>query len=244
MSDFPGGPIVGQRVTIQGVTYEWNGVVWNFVLTPGVRVDVTRVPNCTTSSAPPAGPLPNDLWFDSTRGFFFIWFDDGTTGQWVVTNPGRGGNEGPPGPMGPMGPAGPTGPTGPAVGGFNTFATMAASLNLNVNDQWFDLCTTGTIGPTGQYWILLTTATYVQLGGAVPLQFSMRVFNKTLGTQVAAPISLVSPGLNIPVSHTWHTTYLFPSSSQLALQGRATGAVPPNAQAVGASCKITAFRIA
>src|SRR5580765_3247097 len=63
-------------------------------------LDVTDVPNCTTSPAPPPSPKPTDLWYDTINGFFFVYYDDGSTRQWVVTNPGRGGEIGPPGPSG------------------------------------------------------------------------------------------------------------------------------------------------
>ena len=75
--------------------------------------DVSAIPNCTTAPAPPIGAAPCDLWFDTTTGFFFIYYDDGNSTQWVVTNPGRGGTIGPPGPQGEQGDPGPPGP--PAI---------------------------------------------------------------------------------------------------------------------------------
>ena len=110
---FPTSPVVGDRVTVDGVTYEWTGTAWLFAETPGVFLTTTRTPNCTTGPTPPLTPLPCDLWFDSERGWTFIYYDDGNTAQWVVTNAGRGGNEGPPGQTGPAGPAGPQGAQGP-----------------------------------------------------------------------------------------------------------------------------------
>ena len=53
-------------------------------------------PKITSSHLPPAAPNPNDLWFDTLTGFFFIWYWDGNTYQWVVTNPGRGSDVPPP----------------------------------------------------------------------------------------------------------------------------------------------------
>jgi hypothetical protein len=57
----------------------------------------TKIPVVTAATAPPGDAQPNDLWYDSATGFFFIYYDDGNTVQWVVTNPGKGGNVGPPG---------------------------------------------------------------------------------------------------------------------------------------------------
>ena len=86
---------------------------------------VTDTPLCTTSAVPPISPKPTDLWYDTVNGYFFVYYDDGNTAQWVVTNPGRGaeiGPQGDPGPQGPQGPQGipgvqgeqgPIGPEGP-----------------------------------------------------------------------------------------------------------------------------------
>jgi hypothetical protein len=35
---------------------------------------------------PPANPVDGQLWWDSIGGQLYIWYDDGTTAQWVVTN--------------------------------------------------------------------------------------------------------------------------------------------------------------
>lgn len=78
----------------------------------------------TLGDTPPAAPLIGELWWDSTSGNLFVWYDDGTSIQWVpatATTAGLPGPAGPTGPTGPPGadstvpgPAGPTGPTGPA----------------------------------------------------------------------------------------------------------------------------------
>src|SRR5207342_535820 len=57
---------------------------------------------CTSAPSPPLGPQPNDLWFDTTTGFFFIFYNDGNTYQWVVTNPGRGSAVVPPSSVAPV----------------------------------------------------------------------------------------------------------------------------------------------
>ena len=59
-------------------------------------------PKCTSAPLPPMAPNPNDLWFDTKTGFFFIWYFDGNTYQWVVTNPGRGSNVPPPATVVPL----------------------------------------------------------------------------------------------------------------------------------------------
>jgi len=146
---YPLNPTLGQQVAVEGVTYEWNGVAWMHVLTPGVTGIVTSTaPRITTSPTPPVSPLPNpcDLWFDNERGFFFIFLDDGTTQQWVVTNPGKGVIQGgPQGEQGIQGIPGPTGPAGPqgiqGVQGNNGIDGMPGSQGIPGP--------TGPVGPTG-----------------------------------------------------------------------------------------------
>jgi len=90
---------------------------------PAVAI-TNDTPKCTTGPTPPSLPDPGDLWFDSEQGWFFVYYDDGTTSQWVVAH-GRGdkgqkgdtgpaGDTGAPGAPGATGPAGATGATGPA----------------------------------------------------------------------------------------------------------------------------------
>ena len=111
---FPLTPVPGQRHMENGIEYQWSGMAWQMTA-PTPMVSITRVPLCTSAPEPPLAPQPNDLWYDNVRGWFFIWLDDGTSAQWVVTNPGRGGEVGPPGPSGtgPPGPQGEVGPAGP-----------------------------------------------------------------------------------------------------------------------------------
>jgi hypothetical protein len=73
---------------------------------------VTSTPTLTSSPYPPGNPADNDLWYDTARGFLFIWYDDGNTKQWVVCNPGIGREEGPPGQTGDLGPQGVQGEQG------------------------------------------------------------------------------------------------------------------------------------
>jgi len=42
----------------------------------------------STGTTPPASPAAGDLWWDSSDGSgqLFVWFDDGTSAQWVVAN--------------------------------------------------------------------------------------------------------------------------------------------------------------
>ena len=61
----------------------------------------------TISDTAPSSPSEGSAWFDSTTGFTYIYYNDGSSTQWVQLL-------GTPGPQGPAGPAGATGATGPA----------------------------------------------------------------------------------------------------------------------------------
>jgi len=66
----------------------------------------------TIGDTPPPTPGVGDLWWESDTGIMFVWYNDGTSTQWVQATPmGAVGPPGPPG--GPVGPAGPIGPQGP-----------------------------------------------------------------------------------------------------------------------------------
>jgi len=49
--------------------------------------DVTVTPTLTISATAPAAPAPGDLWWNSAIGIFFVYYDDGTSVQWVTTQP-------------------------------------------------------------------------------------------------------------------------------------------------------------
>lgn len=78
---------------------------------------MTTVPELTVGVNPPANPAQGDLWWETAKGQLYIWYDDGTSSQWVVAHnqPGPAGATGPPGPPGvgyyPGGPGGPSLPT-------------------------------------------------------------------------------------------------------------------------------------
>jgi len=61
--------------------------------------DAHRTPTITISAIPPIAPLVGDLWWSPVSGQQMVWYDDGNTQQWVISNYGAG-KEGPPGPSG------------------------------------------------------------------------------------------------------------------------------------------------
>jgi hypothetical protein len=50
----------------------------------GIDTRVIPPGGAIVSATPPASPTPGMLWFDSTGGQTYVWYDDGNTQQWVV----------------------------------------------------------------------------------------------------------------------------------------------------------------
>lgn len=48
---------------------------------------ITRTPEITIAATPPVGPLEGDLWWNTNTGIEYIWYNDGSSSQWVATNP-------------------------------------------------------------------------------------------------------------------------------------------------------------
>src|SRR5262249_19640407 len=59
---------------------------------------VMAAPNMTVDPLPPSAPVVGDLWYNTVTGAIFLWYDDGTSAQWVTVGPGMVGPPGPPGP--------------------------------------------------------------------------------------------------------------------------------------------------
>lgn len=80
--DFPGAPTDGQQwAAPNGVMYIWSAVqgVW---LAQGGSSN-----SATISSIPPAKPFVGQFWFSPDLGQTFIWYDDGSSQQWVPASP-------------------------------------------------------------------------------------------------------------------------------------------------------------
>lgn len=74
----------------------------------------------TIGDTPPPSPAVGDSWWDSSEGQLYVWFNDGSSSQWVAAT-----NR-----------AGPTGPAGPVGGVISVSDTPPPS--PNTGDAWFD----------------------------------------------------------------------------------------------------------
>lgn len=91
--NFPASPSNGD--THEGFIYNSTLAVWN-------NQGTTVIPSSATA---PASPRVGDLWFDSSSGTLYFYYNDGSSSQWV-------GVTGAPGPTGPTGATGPAGASG------------------------------------------------------------------------------------------------------------------------------------
>ena len=94
----------------------------------------------TTSDTPPLDPVDGDQWFDTRVCTTFVYYDDGTSAQWVpsvATTKGDDGEQGAQGVAGPVGPAGPAGADG-SDGVAGAVIAGAPPLDPSVGQLWFD----------------------------------------------------------------------------------------------------------
>ncbi len=72
----PGSPFSGQVIfeTDTGLTFIWDGSAW-MPAGGGGSIEI--------SATAPSSPGAGDLWWDSDNGKLYIYYDDGTSQQWV-----------------------------------------------------------------------------------------------------------------------------------------------------------------
>lgn len=71
--NFPNNPALNETFVSGSVVYEWNGTAW-------IKVNRTFA---YTQDAAPTSPRTGDLWFDTNNLELFVWYDDGSSAQWV-----------------------------------------------------------------------------------------------------------------------------------------------------------------
>lgn len=79
--DFANSPTTNQTVTNGGVSYRWDGNKW--AAASGGVASAAFV-----GDVPPVTPTAGQLWWESDAGLLFIWYNDGTSSQWVPATTG------------------------------------------------------------------------------------------------------------------------------------------------------------
>lgn len=83
--DFPANPTVNQVFVSGGTSWTWDGVKWT---------SLNAISIATVSATPPSLPQPGSLWFDTVGAQLYVYFNDGTSSQWVAaSNPPGGLND-------------------------------------------------------------------------------------------------------------------------------------------------------
>lgn len=81
--NFPTSPAVGDVYTVGNSSWVWNGVNW----ASGASLEGTQSPPIVTISD--TAPIPTtlgELWWNSSTGQLKLYYDDGTSVQWVDAN--------------------------------------------------------------------------------------------------------------------------------------------------------------
>jgi hypothetical protein len=68
--DFPASPTLGQQFG----SWKWNGTAWDVL--PDMLAPAA-------GDTPPANPTPGQIWYRADIGRTYIWYDDGSSAQWV-----------------------------------------------------------------------------------------------------------------------------------------------------------------
>ena len=112
--NFPDSPSNGDTHTANGVVYTYNSTstLWDTISGGGGGSSVT------VSDTAPASPSDGDQWFDSTDGSLSVYYNDGSSSQWISTS-------GPAGAAGVDGTNGTDGTDG-ASGSPTSYANLAA----------------------------------------------------------------------------------------------------------------------
>jgi hypothetical protein len=77
--NFPSSPSVNDTVTSGDVTWTWNGSSWEGVAGVSGIVYI--------SESAPVSPVAGDLWWNSSTGSLKVYYDDGSSAQWVDASP-------------------------------------------------------------------------------------------------------------------------------------------------------------
>lgn len=84
--DFPSSPSNGQiYAPTNGPIYVYESPIWK------IMPSTALVP---TQDTAPSSPADGQLWWKSSNGVLYIWYEDGDSGQWVQASPSSGGSAG------------------------------------------------------------------------------------------------------------------------------------------------------
>ena len=144
--NFPNSPSTNDVYTANGVSFKWNGTIWQRISastgaqggtgSTGPTGAQGAAAGLTISTSAPGSPSAGDMWWDSDSGLFLTYYNDGNSSQWVELNQGPKGAQGATGPTGAQGATGPTGAQGAAgAQGATGAAGSNASISSNADNR-------------------------------------------------------------------------------------------------------------
>ena len=111
--NFPNSPSVNDTYTANGVTFTWNGTIWQRTSASvgaqggtgaqGSQGSQGTAAGLTIGTSAPGSPSAGDMWWDSDSGLFLTYYNDGNSSQWVELNQGPIGAQGAQGHQGAAG---------------------------------------------------------------------------------------------------------------------------------------------
>lgn len=144
--DFPNSPTLGQIATGPGIQWQWDGAKW-VVMGGSTRA----YNNVTISSIPPTSPAAGDMWWNTNDGNLYIFFNDGTSSQWVVANASN-----------------PSMPEAPTDG--RTYLRQGSTQSWTVNRVGITDGSNAPPGMVGEYINVANTPPYVTFSGSSSYQ--------------------------------------------------------------------------
>ena len=187
--DFPNSPSVNDQYTANGVTFKWNGTIWQRISASSGAQGTTGSAGPTGAQGAPAGltistsapgsPSAGDMWWDSDAGLFLTYYNDGNSSQWVELNQGPKGAQGATGSTGAQGATGPTGAQG-AAGAQG--ATGAAGSNASISSNADNRVITGGSGTNLVGESSLTYGSGLDVGGSGGVTISYSGGNLTMNS--------------------------------------------------------------
>ena len=150
--DFPTSPSNGQTFTSGTITYTYNATagLWNSAASGGGGSSVT------VSDTAPTSPSDGDQWYNSLDLNLYVYYNDGTSSQWVQSAPQQAGVAGADSTV--AGPAGPAGGDGRA-GVYADMAALIAKTGMVAGDQALVTALNKVFMYTGTAWYLVATMT-------------------------------------------------------------------------------------
>ena len=80
--NFPDSPSVNDTFVSAGFSYIWDGTVWTASGNPA-----SSGASVSTGDTAPTNPSDGDLWYRSSDGRTYLYYNDGNSSQWVDSNP-------------------------------------------------------------------------------------------------------------------------------------------------------------